>query len=75
MRSRTDGRKRCAGPCPLAGATASFAGARSEGIERLAGAIADGVLRNPEHAGDLGMALALRHQQHQHCALIGRKVV
>ena len=46
-----------------------------EGVERGAGAIADGALGNAEHLRDLGVALALADQQQQHRALVGGKVV
>ncbi len=38
-------------------------------------AVAHRALGNAEQFGDFGVALALLHQQQQHGALIGRKVV
>jgi hypothetical protein len=39
------------------------------------GTVADGVGGDAEHVRDLGVALALAHQQQQHRALIGGEVV
>jgi hypothetical protein len=62
-------RRRCAG------CTGQLARLLGEGVERRAGAVANGVLGNVEHVRDFGVALALAHQQQQYRALIGGEVV
>ena len=68
-------RSSAAVPRRRAGRDGRLARLLREGVERRAGAVANGVLGNAEHLRDLGVALALAHQQQQHRALVGGEVV